>query len=68
MDKNQPSKGGIQMTTLTLILLATIGGFLLGTFITLSVLYVCLTIKEKREDRKFKKLEREIENEVRWQF
>lgn len=56
------------MATLTIILLATIGGFLLGAFITLTVVYVCVLIKEKRDDRKFKKLEREIENEVRWQF
>ncbi len=56
------------MTTLTIILMATIGGFLIGAFLTLSVLYICLSIKEKRDERKFRKLEKEIENEVRWQF
>ena len=68
MEQYQLSKEVFQMTTLTIILMATIGGFLIGAFLTLSVLYICLSIKEKRDERKFRKLEKEIENEVRWQF
>ncbi len=56
------------MTTLTIILIAAIGGFLVGTFLTLLVLYICLAIKDKIDDRRFRKLEKEIEKEVKWQF
>ena len=56
------------MTVLTIIFISLVSGFLLGAFITLAVLYVCFSIKDKRDEKRFRKLEKEIENEAKCRF